>query len=121
MGRVTGVVFAAVVLASASAGPTSAGPLDQRIAALATSYQPDEVTIVQGDVLEFTNLDSARHDVVALRKGPDGQPAFATEIIGAGQTVIIEGLEEIPAGVYDFICTLHPRMLGTLFLEKDDG
>lgn len=62
-----------------------------------------------------------RHDVVALRKAPDGEPAFATEVIGTGSTVVLEGLDELEPGVYDFTCTLHPEMLGTLFLEAADG
>ena len=121
MGRVIGVVLAVAALAGASAWPTSAGPLDHRIVAVATSYHPSEITIVQGEPLEFTNLDRPPHDVVALRNGPDGQPVFATEIIETGETVIIEELEKIPAGIYDFTCTLHPSMLGTLFLEEADG
>lgn len=121
MGRVMAAVLGVAVLAGASAVPTSAGPLDQRIVALATTYGPEEVTIVQGEPLEFTNLDRPPHDVVALRDGPDGKPAFATEIIGTGDTVVIEGLEKIPAGVYDFTCTLHPSMLGTLFIEEAGG
>ena len=111
------LVLAAALLALGSV-PTHAGPLDQRIVAAAIAYHPDEITLVQGEVLEFTNLDTAPHDVVALRNGADGQPAFATPVIRAGTTVGIEGLDKIAPGVYDFTCTLHPQMLGTLYLEK---
>ena len=118
MGSVIRLVLLAAVLFGLGSVPTSAAPLDQRIVAVAISYHPGEVTLVQGEVLEFTNLDAAPHDVVALRKGTNGRPAFATPVIRAGETVAIEGLDKIPAGVYDFTCTLHPQMLGTLFLEK---
>lgn len=113
---------AALLIALAFTGsPTTAGPLDHRIVAVGNAYVPDEITVVRGERLEFTNVDVAPHDVTALRNGPDGRPAFATKTIGAGQTVVIERLEKIPPGVYDFTCTLHPRMLGTLFLERASG
>ena len=118
MGRVIGVVLVAGLLAAATAAPSPAGPLDQRVVALGFTYLPDEVTVVQGEVLEFTNLDVAFHDVVALRNGADGKPAFATDLLSTGETSVIEDLEKLPAGVYDFTCTLHPSMLGTLFLEE---
>lgn len=101
--------------------PTPAGPLDQRIVALASQYAPDEVTVVKGQPLEFTNADAMRHDVVALRNGPDGKPVFATAVIGTGSTVALKGLERLAPGAYDFTCSLHPSMLGTIYLENRRG
>lgn len=114
-------VVAMALLSTVGASPTPAGPLDQRIVAVGMQYTPAELTVVQGEPLEFTNLDVASHDVVTLRNGPNGKPAFATEIIGTASTVVIEGLDQLDPGVYDFGCTLHPQMLGTLFLESAGG
>lgn len=114
-----GVVGALLLLATAF--PSTAGPLDQRIVAIGFSYQPAEITLAQGEPLEFTNLDVAPHDVTALDAGPDGLPLFASETIGTAATSAVDGLDDLPTGVYDFTCTLHPEMIGTLFLEAADG
>lgn len=113
--------LAGALAVAAVSVPSQAGPLDERIVALAFRYQPDEVTLAQGEPLEFTNLDVAPHDVTAIQTGPDGLPVFATDTIGAGETELIEGLDRLEPGVYDFTCTLHPEMLGTLYLVSADG
>ena len=111
----------AALLAAAGAPASLAGPLDQRILAAGIQYVPTEVTLAEGELLEFTNLDVARHDVVALNVDAHGEPLFSTELIGAGQSVPVEKVEKLPAGVYEFTCTLHPQMLGTLFVESAGG
>jgi polyvinyl alcohol dehydrogenase (cytochrome) len=65
--------------------------------------------------LTYANLDVAQHDVVAYAKGPDGKPLFESDIIGVGQTTPVRGLDRVTAGQsYDFYCSLHPNMQGTL-------
>lgn len=111
-----GVALAIGALGAPS--PTAvAGPLDERIITLGFAFVPDETTLAEGSTLEFTNLDVAPHNVIALRNGPDGKPAFRTETITAGTTVAVEGLDKLKAGVYDYTCTLHPEMLGTVYVE----
>ena len=114
------VGITAVFALAAVAVPSQAGPLDARIVAVAFEYQPAEITLRQGEPLEFTNLDVAPHDVTALDAGPDGLPVFASETVGTGVTVLVEGLDDLAPGVYDFTCTLHPSMLGTLYLEPGE-
>lgn len=121
MRRFWRAVGAAAVLAAVGAPSTSAEPLDKRILAAGIRYAPAETAVVQGEVLEFTNLDVMPHDVVALDDDPSGKPLFATDPIGTGATVPIERVGQLPAGVYDFTCTLHPEMFGTLFVEGAGG
>ena len=97
--------------------PTAAGPLDQRILTIGSTFIPEETTIVQGEPLEYTNLEPIPHNVIALRLGADGKPAFRTDTIGAGATVPVVGIEKVAPGVYDYVCTLHPRMIGTVYVE----
>ncbi|MBW3536869.1 MAG: cupredoxin domain-containing protein [Actinobacteria bacterium] len=118
---VKSAAWLAGALLLAAAVPSHPGPLDERIVAIGFRYQPAEMTLTQGDPLEFTNLDVARHDVTARDAGPDGLPLFASETIGTGMTSAVEGLDDLPPGVYDFTCTLHPDMLGTLYLDSADG
>ena len=111
-----------VALALAFGGtPTAAGPLDQRVVTLGNEFIPAEITIVQGETLEYTNLEPTPHNLIALRLGEDGKPVFRTDTIGAATTVVVEGLDKIEPGVYDYTCTLHPRMLGTVYLEPPSG
>ena len=120
--RGTTIGAAALLVALVFAGtPTSAGPLDERIVTVGSKFIPDETTIAQDEPLEYTNLEPTPHNVIALRLGRDGKPVFRTATIGAGTTVIIKGLDKLEPGVYDYTCTLHPSMLGTIYLEKADG
>lgn len=107
----------AVVLVALSGSNAIAGPLDERVVTLGFQFVPGETTLVEGSTLEYTNLDVAPHNLIALRNGPNGKPAFRTETISAGKTVDIQGLNKVKAGVYDYTCTLHPEMLGTIFVE----
>ena len=109
------------LLLAAGSTPTAAGPLDQRIVAIGIQYVPTEVTLTEGELLEFTHLDVAPHDVVSLDNGSDGKPLFSTDVISAGTTVPIEGIEKLRPGAYDFTCTLHPQMVGTVFVEGASG
>jgi hypothetical protein len=74
------------------------------------------------------NLDIASHDVRSDDPGPDTQPwctqlnfpagrcpLFFTGLIGLGQTTPVLGLENLePGRNYDFHCSLHSWMKGTL-------
>lgn len=76
--------------------------------------------------LFFRNEDVMRHDVVSDAYGPDGGswcedapagrcPLFATPLIARGVTARVEGVDNAVApGAYDFYCTLHTAMRGTL-------
>lgn len=86
-------------------------------AASSTYATPVMVTQVGGP-LSFTNLDLPQHDVTADELGTDGRPLFRTPLIGIGQTVPIEGLDQVQAGqTYGFYCTLHPGMRGSLIVR----
>src|SRR5688500_12207259 len=71
--RLIPAVLVMALLLAAGSAPTPAGPLDQRIVGLGFQYTPAEVTVAQDQPMEFTNLDLAPHDVVALRSGPNGK------------------------------------------------
>lgn len=78
---------------------------------------PAAVTTVGGG-LSYTNLDIARHDVVADTKGADGQPLFRSELAALGETVPVTGLDRVEAGkTYGFHCSLHPGMKATLVVR----
>ncbi len=76
-------------------------------------YLPADVTIDEGEPLTYVNLDVPEHDVTSQDLDEDDQPLFASETIGTG-TAAVEGVETLPPGTYDFFCTVHPEMQGTL-------
>ena len=85
-----------------------AGPIDQ--------YLNPTLTIDVGEQLTFKNLDVDTHDVVAVDKA-GGKPLFGTPRIGTGSDAIVQGVQQLKGGRYEFFCTLHPYMKGTLFVS----
>ena len=78
---------------------------------------PAMVTQVGGP-LSYANGDAVRHDVVARDRGPDGQPLFKSELASLGQTVPVNGLENVESGnTYEFFCSVHPGMKGQLIVR----
>jgi plastocyanin len=83
--------------------------------------------------LTFHNLDLPRHDVVAHHAyGPDDNPwceaypagacpAFWSPLVGLGESAEVLGLDQLETGVYEFYCTAHPWMHGTLVVADDGG
>lgn len=86
------------------------------------TYQNPDVTIDRGGALNFQNLDfSAPHDVTSLEAGAHNGSLFRSETIDAPETVPVEGADAAPPGSYDFICSVHPFMTGTLTVRGEDG
>ncbi|MFL5779772.1 MAG: plastocyanin/azurin family copper-binding protein [Thermoleophilaceae bacterium] len=105
--------LAAAVAALALAAPAASA--DQQIAAgPGTQYLTTSVTMDQGERLTFRNLDTTGHDVTARLPGVDGKPLFKTPVIGTGSTAFVDGSQYLTTGSYDFYCSIHPFMTGTL-------
>ncbi|WP_226436666.1 cupredoxin domain-containing protein [Rhodococcus yananensis] len=68
----------------------------------------DPITVTPGQVVTVVNLDSAPHTVTAN----DG--TFDVEV-AAGETVTFTA--PIDPGTYDFHCTYHSGMVGTLTVQ----
>ena len=73
------------------------------------AFQPAEVTVSAGDTVTWTNNDSVGHDVTAdsFSSGDPGGMA-------SGDT-FEQTFEE--AGTFDYVCTVHPGMEGTVVVE----
>jgi plastocyanin len=136
--RALGIALAAALLAltfPAQAAP-GAGP-PAAVAAVATDYTPDSLTVKQGQILSFAHLDAVTGSSVhsldqvvdgcefpALSHpdpGDDGTcPArkFSAGLVPRGQVRNVPGVEQLPKGTYKFACRVHrPRMTGTLVVE----
>jgi plastocyanin len=104
-------VFGVLALAPAAQAATIyAGPPSQ--------FFTSAVTIDQGETVSFTNLDAISHDVTAATKGADGKPLFATPLQGPGGTADVAGTQYLTTGSYEFGCSIHPNMKGTLTVSS---
>lgn len=95
---------AAAIVALPGAGVSPAG------------YPAPAAATAAGTAVTFVNLDPlAAHDVVSVAKKPNTQlPLFKSALINAGETATVTGTAALRAGDYDFYCSLHPNMTGTL-------
>lgn len=82
-------------------------------------FTTPELTMDQGERLEFRNGDTVSHDVTASASGTDGKPLFATPIVGAGKRAFVEGSQYLTEGHYVFLCSLHPSMKGTIHVTAN--
>ncbi|MFL5895001.1 MAG: PQQ-binding-like beta-propeller repeat protein [Thermoleophilaceae bacterium] len=99
--------MAAALLVLALAAPAQAA--EQHAFAAAMNYATPVVNVGQGDTLTFTNLDQlARHDIVS----EDG--SFKSELLAAGQSGPVAGVEKLGQGSYGFHCSLHSWMKGVV-------
>jgi amicyanin len=73
------------------------------------AFQPAEVTVSAGDTVTWTNNDSVGHDVTA-DSFSSGEPGA----MASGDT-FEHTFEE--AGTFDYVCTVHPGMEGTVVVE----
>ncbi|WP_250868904.1 cupredoxin domain-containing protein [Methanococcoides seepicolus] len=71
-------------------------------------FAPKEIRISVGDTIKWTNLDSAPHTAT------DNNNNFDSGTLAKGESFSMT-FEE--AGTYDYICTIHPYMKGTVIVE----
>ena len=74
------------------------------------AYIPATLTVRRGDTISFRNLDSVAHTVTALNG------AFDTGSINPGQVATLMTANLAP-GTYQYTCTPHPSMRGTLIVQ----
>ena len=81
---------------------------DSPVSIAGFAFDPATVTIQVGDSVTWTNTDSAAHTATA------GDGSFDTGQLadGASETVTFD-----TAGTFDYICTIHPQMAGSVVVE----
>lgn len=120
--RRRGVLLALVAGAALVAPATAAQGATIYGGPLPVSYANPDVTIAPGEQLTFFNLDlTAPHDVVSIAIGSDFRPVFRSETVGFGTEVPVVGVEKLPAGRYDYICSIHSNMDGTVTVAGSPG
>lgn len=76
-------------------------------------YSSSGVTVDQGEALIFRNADLNRHDLVSKQQA-GGKPLFSTPLLSTGGEALVQGVQQLRPGNYQFFCTIHTYMTGTL-------
>ena len=84
--------------------------------ATSVGFAPPFVPVSQGSTLTFVNGDTMTHDITATDVKA-GEPLFKSAYTGSGTTSEVRGVEALPPGTYEFFCSLHTNMQGTLAVQ----
>jgi plastocyanin len=74
-------------------------------------FSPTDFHIKVGGTITITNLDTVSHTLTSKEKG---EGAFDSGPIKAGGTTSVTFTK---AGTYEFVCSFHPNMKGTVVVE----
>jgi plastocyanin len=108
------VPFAAgIVVAAAISFPTiSAQPNDTKVEIDNFSFSPQRVTVKVGTTVTWTNDDDTPHTVASSTKLFKSKALDTTDSFSFTFTT---------PGAYQYFCSLHPHMTGTVVVEGASG
>lgn len=85
---------------------------DQRVDMQNIAYDPAQLTIAAGEIVEWVNLDVEQHTVTSGRPNqPGAGDLFDSGILSLNDTYCLRFNE---AGAFEYYCTVHPDIM-------DDG
>jgi plastocyanin len=100
--------FAAAVLAAGSVGVAMADGGAIKISAKDFMFSPTSITVKAGSTVTWTNLDEEPHTVFS------DTGLFRSSAL---DTKDIFSYKFDKPGTYHYLCTIHPRMMGTIVVE----
>lgn len=106
-------IAAALVAVALLALPPAAHADETLYAVPVDRYSSSVITIDQGEALIFRNVDLNRHDVVSKQQA-GGKPLFASPLLSTGGEALVQGVQQLKGGNYEFFCSIHTYMTGTL-------
>jgi plastocyanin len=110
-----GVPACAALLTFGVAAPAHAAAPNV-VLAVAERYVPADVEIAQGESLTLVNGERSPHDITAVDLD-GGWPVFKSAILyEPGQTAPVVGVETLGPGLYQFYCSVHELMRGSVYV-----
>ena len=106
LGFATGFAVMATVLAAPAAPESTEVKIDN------FTFAPQSVTIKAGTTVTWTNEDDIPHTVAATSK------AFKSKVLDTDDKF---SFTFTSAGTYEYFCSLHPHMTGTIVVESATG
>jgi plastocyanin len=89
---------------------TSAGSKVNKIEIKDFMFNPQKITVKSGDKITWVNRDEEPHTVVSVGKKFPKSSGLDTD----QEYSIIAGAP----GTYEYFCSVHPKMTGTIVVEK---
>lgn len=108
-GTMTGTV---TVVPATQPGGAAADGLSAAVNIIDLDYDPKEVTVVKGAEVVWTNTGQAPHTVTA------SDQAWTSELLQTGDR-FSRVFPEV--GTFEYLCTLHPGMVGTVVVTESLG
>ena len=79
-------------------------------------FQPTSLEITSGDAVTWTNYDNALHNVVHVNETTEEKIYFSSKLLNINEKFSFTFESE---GIYRYICTIHPWMNGTIFVDTE--
>lgn len=97
--------------ATPKASPSSTPTAQQHTVEIKSfAFAPGSLTVKKGDKITFTNKDSAPHTATSVGTGWDSGN------LSKNQSFTLD-TGTLAAGTYQYICSIHPSMKGTLVVQ----
>ncbi len=101
-----------VLLTPPAAAAESAAAAEAKVTIDNFTFTPQSVTIKAGTTVTWVNQDDIPHTVMATEK------AFRSKVLDTDNTY---SFTFTSAGTYQYFCSLHPHMTGTIVVEPAAG
>jgi plastocyanin len=95
------------VVAAAAWLPAATRAAEHTVTIDGVKFEPASITVARGDTIAWVNKDPFPHTATAPR-------VFDSREIAAGKSWKWTASQP---GVYDYVCTLHPTMKGTVTVK----
>jgi amicyanin len=106
LGATTALMLAAAVLPGRTQSPASAVSIDN------FTFNPQKLTVKAGTTVTWTNKDDIPHAIAAVAK------QFKSKVLDTDNSF---SFTFTTPGSYDYFCSLHPHMTGTIVVEAAAG
>jgi plastocyanin len=100
------------LLAGVAVMAAPAGAEDMALKIENFTFTPQRMTVKAGTTVTWTNLDPIPHTVASSTK------AFGSKTLDTDDKF---SFTFTTAGIYEYFCTLHPHMTGTIVVEQATG